>query len=262
MNKIIRTGVFETNSSSCHSIAIAGEDKQFVFDSISPNSNGEIVLCGGEYGWEWFKTNDALEKANYAAQQLGNDKNLIQVIKEQTGADTVSLSVEDGYVDHQSTGIVSTNKEWLRNFIFNKNSWLFGGNDNSDEEDYYYDVPEWRDGKVLPPKYNYAFRVEDYSEKYFYKNLPEDKWELARAANKIAKTVRSTKGTFEFDHVDIEAGLIKYKRQGLFYKAQDIAKRNSNEEHIPYNEIAEIEAQLKKDPDNIEELKFWIEREN
>jgi hypothetical protein len=45
----IRHGVFETNSSSCHSISIS-EDSGGLLDVIYPNNDGIIELEGGEFG--------------------------------------------------------------------------------------------------------------------------------------------------------------------------------------------------------------------
>lgn len=46
MKTIIRRGVFETNSSSSHSISIASEDKEFVMDTIYPDQNGVVRIVG------------------------------------------------------------------------------------------------------------------------------------------------------------------------------------------------------------------------
>jgi hypothetical protein len=173
---LIRKGVFETNSSSSHSISIADDTKQFVMDTIYPNQHGVVEISGDEFGWEWFKHNDAATKASYAAQQFSNNDSsleiLAEVIKEQTGADEVTFNLEHGYVDHDSYGIVPSDKESLRNFIFNKNSWLFGGNDNSTADPTFYDVPEFRDGRIVVPEYKYELSVEGYEKTTKYKDMP------------------------------------------------------------------------------------------
>ena len=186
MKKLIRTGVFETNSSSTHSISIADSTKQFVFDSIYPDTNGVVTLTGGEYGWNWFKTNEALEKANYAAQSLfGDYDNLIEVIKEQTGANEVVIDLTtDGYIDHQSVGIVENNKEWLRNFIFNKNSWLFGGNDNSSPDPTFYVVNEFKDGLEIAPTFKYKLVIDKTSKTTKFLDKPT-KTEIIKAVDAV-----------------------------------------------------------------------------
>jgi hypothetical protein len=180
MKKLIRKGVFETNSSSSHSISIADDTKQFIMDTLYPDQFGIVTISSDEFGWDWFKYNDALTKATYAAQQFKYDtyslEILTEVIKEQTGANDVKfVDLDNGYVDHQSHGIVPNDKESLRNFIFNKNSWLFGGNDNSRENPTFYNVPEIRDGKMIIPVYKYELSVEGYNKTTkFMKNPTEE----------------------------------------------------------------------------------------
>lgn len=173
---LVRKGVFETNSSSSHSISIADDTKQFVMDTIYPDQFGVVNIHGDEFGWEWFKHNDAQTKAGYAAQQFAYIQSsldiLAEVIKEQTGADDVKFYLEHGYIDHESYGIVPSDKESLKNFIFNKNSWLFGGNDNSTPDPTFYDVPEFRDGRVVVPVYKYELSVEGYNKTTKFKEKP------------------------------------------------------------------------------------------
>ena len=148
--KLIRNGVFETNSSSCHSISIDINNKNFIASDLYVDTNGYVTLTGGEFGWEQEEYFDALTKANYCAQDIyGYDCNsdsysldeykknmLTDVIKEQTGCTDVLFdiqSLKDGYLDHESHGTsyeAFQNKETLRNFIFNSNSYLETDNDN------------------------------------------------------------------------------------------------------------------------------------
>lgn len=189
MKKLIRKGVFETNSSSSHSIAIASEDKEFVLDTIYPDQHGTIIIRGEEFGWEWFKHNDAETKASYAAQQFMNNDHMLDVLKEvimeQTGATVVTFEgLDNGYVDHDSYGIVSENKDELRNFIFNKNSWLFGGNDNSEADPTFYHVPEIRGGKVILPEYKYELVIDGLAKTTKFLDKPTDE-ELETGINAL-----------------------------------------------------------------------------
>ena len=190
---LIRHGVFETNSSSCHSVSVADETKQFVLDTIYPDQNGEILLTGGEFGWEWFKHNDAITKANYAAQSFNGNENhmemLIDVIKEQTGAEEVLFDTEKGYIDHDSYGTCPTNREELKNFIFNKNSWLFGGNDNSSADPMFYIVPEYKDGKMIQPVFKYELSVEGYDKTTKFLEMPTEE-EISDALYSLLQGVR------------------------------------------------------------------------
>jgi len=174
--QLIRTGVFETNSSSAHSVSVADDSKDFVLDTLYPDQNGQILLTGGEFGWEWFKHNDALTKANYAAQSFyGNGdlmERLVDVIKEMTCAEEVIFDCEDGYIDHESYGTAPSNREELKSFIFNKNSWLFGGNDNSTADPTFYHVPEIKGNRMILPEYKYELKVEGYGKTTKFLNEP------------------------------------------------------------------------------------------
>ena len=59
----IRHGVFETNSSSTHSISI--DDKEFLLDTLVVNSSGNVEIEVGEFGWEQDTYRDASTKASY-----------------------------------------------------------------------------------------------------------------------------------------------------------------------------------------------------
>ena len=134
--KQIRRNVFETNSSSTHSISIV--DTKGMYDTILPDEDGNIVLEGGEFGWEIKEYSDPLTKANYCA--IDNEDNqdrldmLIEVIKEHTNCKEVIIkSLEDSYIDHQSAGNSDEafwNKESLRIFLFSPSSTLYTDNDN------------------------------------------------------------------------------------------------------------------------------------
>jgi hypothetical protein len=150
--KTIRQGVFETNSSSTHSISINIDTE--LYDSITPDSDGVITLSGGQFGWEWEKYNDALTKANYCAVDCCMDdikfQMLREVIMEHTGAKNVILNVSHNYdddnwsyIDHQSVGTAHpafVSQDQLKNFIFGKKSYLFTGNDNGCPPPNFYDV--------------------------------------------------------------------------------------------------------------------------
>jgi hypothetical protein len=169
--KLIRTGVFETNSSSAHSVSIADNTKEFVLDTIYPDQDGNVTLEGGEFGWGWFKHNDALTKANYAAvDSMGNDsfrEILTKVLKDQTGAEEIVYLCQESwdkeyysYIDHDSNGVCPRTYDELKSFIFNKNSYLFGGNDNTTPDPTFYHVPEYKNGRVILPEYKYKLKVE------------------------------------------------------------------------------------------------------
>ena len=129
-----RHNVFETNSSSTHSISINADTQ--LFDSITPEDDGTIILGHGEYGWEFETYYNALSKADYCALDMGGDpvkkEMLIRVIKNHTGAKDVIFDLT-GYIDHQSAGTSDDafeSDETLKAFIFGKGSYLETGNDN------------------------------------------------------------------------------------------------------------------------------------
>lgn len=149
----IRKAVFETNSSSTHSISIC-EDSKGILDTIVPDDSGTIVLEGGQFGWEWKKYNDSLTKANYCAVFAFEDAEqtnmLVELLTEHTGAKAISVLArrEDysSYIDHQSAACeggaakeVFKSKDSLKKFIFSRDSWLFTGNDNEQAPPNFYD---------------------------------------------------------------------------------------------------------------------------
>jgi len=179
MKKLVRKCVWETNSSSSHSVSVAGSDKEFILDTIYPDQNGAVHVFGGEFGWEWERYNDAETKLSYAYQDNVSKKLLADVINKQTGAKKVifdKTSKENGYIDHESVGTASsicTDEESTRNFIFNKNSWLFTGNDNGEPDPTFYDVPEYKNGMVINPVYKYELSIEGLGKTTKFVEYPD-----------------------------------------------------------------------------------------
>lgn len=205
MKKLIRKGVFETNSSSSHSVSIAGEDKEFVLDTIYPNQHGTITIRGDEYGWDWFKHNDAETKASYAAQQFANDSDMLEkleyVIKEQTGAERVIFEgLDDGYVDHESVGILPRTARELKNFIFNKNSWLFGGNDNSEASPEFYHVPEYKEGRLIQPEFKYELSIDGLKQTAKFVDNPTNEELQSAISSLVGDALLTENGTFIVDN--------------------------------------------------------------
>ena len=209
--QLIRQSVFETNSSSAHSISL-GKDtgKQFLFDWIYPDQNGIITLTGGKFGWHWFKENDAVEKANYAAVASMNSdsfrETLIQVIKDQTGCDDVVFALSDdwdddnySYIDHESVGTCPTDYVGLKDFIFNKNSWLFGVNDNNEPHPEFYHVPEYKDGKIIIPEYKYKLIIEGFDKTSKFLTYPTNQ-DLEDAFESLLTGVYYQDGYFDEDN--------------------------------------------------------------
>ncbi len=151
-NKLIRNSVFETNSSSCHSISISSDD--CVYDGITPSCDNKIVLKPMDFGWDITEYHDALSKLTYcwiyAQDWTGKEsekfhKILSDMVCEHTGADEIVMQMDynnkwypKGYygcIDHQSVECKDLHHMFyepqkLKDFIFNPNSILQTDNDN------------------------------------------------------------------------------------------------------------------------------------
>jgi hypothetical protein len=140
--KTIRNNVFETNSSSSHSLCIIEGDLN---DMIYPDEEGRIHLVGGEFGWGYEEHNDSLTKANYCAVAFLEHESYLEMLKEviieHTKCEEVIILAElfnynspyNSYIDHQSIDEAADSiysKQDLKNFIFNPNSKLIIDNDN------------------------------------------------------------------------------------------------------------------------------------
>jgi hypothetical protein len=142
MQTQVRQGVFETNSSSTHSLTISEST-----DLLSKPFIGEKVeLNAGEYGWEFETYDSPIGKAEYlftdALMGPGCEKfpmscdkvqMLVRAIEEHAGVE-VLIGSTDGYIDHQSVGICDEvwagGIESVKNFIFNPGCIIETGNDN------------------------------------------------------------------------------------------------------------------------------------
>lgn len=178
----IRQGVFETNSSSTHSISIS-KNTDGLMDTIHPDSDGVIRLEGGDFGWEWEQYNDAKTKANYCFSDLtyrdwkDRDKlviknqdlfdMLVKVIKEHTGAKHIEFEQKGYGIDHQSDGTAYDafdSEEDLRQFLFNPRSALFTGNDNDSAPPNFYDAPDL--------EYSFQLEIEGTDQVFKFEKTP------------------------------------------------------------------------------------------
>jgi len=159
MKRQVRNNVFETNSSSMHSICIS--KKPVITDDI----NGKFVYFQpGEFGWEFEKYDDLEDKASYlyeAITDLYRDEkecsDVLNRLYETLGKYGVSCKFKakkkdkygftEGYIDH-----VDQTAEFLKAVLHSENRllrFLFGdsfiltGNDNCYEDEVpQYNVPE------------------------------------------------------------------------------------------------------------------------
>lgn len=135
-----RNKVFETNSSSSHSIVVDNG-----LDFVVPEISGDTIsIFGGEFGWGYDELNTWEERASYAytyAKEYGKSEDiemLRSVIEEYTNKKVVfetrdGESYPFGYIDHQSVDEAETifdSPENVKNVIFGKGSYIIIDNDN------------------------------------------------------------------------------------------------------------------------------------
>ncbi len=132
----VRRGIFETNSSSSHSLSIGViSNEERTVDEVPDNT---LVLGIGEYGWEWEDYDMWYEKADYISILLGEEG--IELIKKVIHKKFPNINLHfkfSGYIDHGS----EYTEDWMKDeetlFIF-----FFGsggvstGNDNDDDNLY------------------------------------------------------------------------------------------------------------------------------
>jgi len=157
--KSIRKSVFETNSSSMHSLAVIGGDRMNhdIYTTLDENGVKKIPAHSGEHGWGYDTLKTPIEKLGYvttmiqykdSVDEIPNSKYfgwLSEMIKDYTGYELLYVPnspddkwYRDGYIDHQSTDILDD--EWssdeqefknnMRNVIFNDKYFIIIDNDN------------------------------------------------------------------------------------------------------------------------------------
>jgi len=177
--KQIRRNVFETNSSSTHSICI----------SKAPVTAGKHIYFGiGEYGWE----NDCVDIADYlytAILEQYDTNELLEKLKDMLDSHSIEYEFEEpkyetssdgkykwlnhGYIDHSGEtrefiDAVLSDDNMLMRCLFG-DSCVYTGNDNQDDnpsgcniaDEKYYD---WEKGEMVDNPYH---DPEHYD--YFYK---------------------------------------------------------------------------------------------
>ena len=148
--KKIRKGVFETNSSSTHSLVLDMHGP--LMETPFPhNASGVVSIYPGEYGWDIEEFRDPLSKLSYLYTDAMrpydepdpqiNEKlqMIVDAVREHTGLDVVFERYDCeffpfGYIDHQSVGLCDEvwkyGVEGVKQFAFSPNSWFKTDNDN------------------------------------------------------------------------------------------------------------------------------------
>ena len=159
----IRHNVFETNSSSSHSLIMLKEDKplaQFVDPEYLLNDNGQLVLWPDmiEFGrspFQFLTTWD--ERLCYAIASFPYDINMRDKIEEicysrVMGFRGFKFSTSYGYVDHQSMDLLENflndNGISLEEFIFNDRYIVVIDGDEYNIFDTIRSLPTWNGDAV------------------------------------------------------------------------------------------------------------------
>ncbi len=254
--KNIRHNVFETNSSSTHSISIS-HNSSGIYDTIIPDEDGVITLTGGKFGWAWESFNDPMTKASYCAvdrQNISSDKEMLErVIKKHTGAKKVVMdfsldysSPTYSYIDHQSVGTAAeafASDETLKDFIFNPKSFLFTGNDNEESPPNFFDV----DPSI---KYNYELSIKDCSltEKFISSPSEEDlKESISRLVHTSHPDIKNYNSKWRFYSYSYDNSPTSYDKIGknivLLFKEN--SKYDKSGQYIGNKIVETIELKFK-----------------
>jgi len=137
--KVIRKSIFETNSSSSHSLSLG------TLSSL-PDQNVndlEITLGDGEYGWDWTDYDSWLDKADYITIDAREDQEKLDLIEKVIKLVYPNATIkfrDSGYIDHDSRGTFWNSyktTEDVKIFIFG-NGGFSTGNDNDEPHDMMY----------------------------------------------------------------------------------------------------------------------------
>lgn len=157
----IRTGIFETNSSSVHCICIVNSG-----DNIFP-TNKVLICIPGEFGWEHETYFDTEDKADYLLTMIYTSEHPSEYLEKfrsilhKHGIELGERRTDWYYIDHSSqwgdtVNELLNNEELLMNFLFNPDSYVETTNDNGGSVDELYKHAEQaeRDGSTVFVKGN------------------------------------------------------------------------------------------------------------
>lgn len=115
MKIVVRKGVFETNSSSCHSVVIVPDSKRskiaftdWFVNGVENyiNENGELEINLKDYGWKGAPVIGEYEKLCYLFTMFMNNEKekgkLERYLRKHYDFNVLVFNGEDCYVDHQS----------------------------------------------------------------------------------------------------------------------------------------------------------------
>lgn len=140
--KQIRQGIFETNSSSVHTIVIP---KSAVIDVNKLKLPKKIDISSERiYGWEWCRYKDLEDKLSYlvaAINSLDDDNAAYLAILEkylkELGTEELIINthsfIDHGYLCQDFVDFVLSDPSRLHRYLFSEESTVSTGNDNSEE---------------------------------------------------------------------------------------------------------------------------------
>lgn len=281
---VVRNGLPETNSSSTHSLVIS--DEPFNYDArtsnlrVDPDGVLRLMNTIGSFGWGWEKYNDSYTKALYVAAFADNDPNikklLVKALKDVTGAKSVEFSwnkkggldSDAPTIDHQSYQdmfiLICETSDTIKDFIFNDKSWLFTGNDNSEEPDGFREIEE-DPNKKKPIKglmtihftdsIDFCISLSDLSNKY------KLSWEVATALSEWISVDADGNVTRDkvFDQEDELSWFDRIDGDEIVFLSRKLWKYR--DEFVDDDEWAEIlEKKVKEnDPNLIFRFKYTVE---
>jgi hypothetical protein len=167
----IRKNVFETNSSSSHSIAYykssVGIDQTIEQDYLG-NTEGELHITLGRFGWAWETLDTAYRKLQYLLTNLAckldcniwyddvseedienmrdtlysswEFQQLLYYVRKNTNFTDIMVDDLEGYVDHDSLRsiedlVTMAGCDYMEDFIFSSSVRIRTGNDNESDPD-------------------------------------------------------------------------------------------------------------------------------
>ena len=99
--KQMRRSVFETNSSSTHSISIHGLGD---IEMIKPNENGQIIIGLNGFGWEGGPQHDFETKASYLVTAMWESAIKEESLNKALSEGIISKSFYDAFLNGQYSG--------------------------------------------------------------------------------------------------------------------------------------------------------------
>lgn len=180
----IRKNVFETNSSSTHSVAVSSRDRGYSHE-MPVDESGTLHIQLGEYNWgpdilytpydklcyvmsylsQYYSSVEEFEKDVETGSINPVLENIVYYLKRDCGVSNVTIRKVDsswsdglGHIDHQSAG--SLCDEDMIDLIFNNSKIILIDNDNEiGFSNYDENYKPWRDG--LPVRGDYEKLFDD-----------------------------------------------------------------------------------------------------